>query len=180
MMRCNSFSRSVVFGALAALLCVPCMMLVSPIAGTWNARAFYLVGVTALYIAGLSAARSRALRAAVAAAACAVVMALAARNTAELAIGLATVLGVARSGVLYPAAAARAAMRELVLLVGGLLFARFLISTSVPSTALAVWAFFLVQSCFFLIAGAPRRSPAAHPDPFEEAHRRALHLLGSP
>lgn len=180
MMRWDGFARNIVFGALAALLCVPWIMLVSPIVGTWNARALYLIAVTTFYIAGLSPSRSRALSAALAAAAAAVVIALVARSTAELAIGLAAVLGVARSAFLYPAAPARAAVRELALLVGGLFFARFLISASVPSTALAVWGFLLVQSCFFLIAGAPQRSPGRHPDPFEEAHQRALNLLGSP
>jgi hypothetical protein len=180
MMRWDGFARSVVFGALAALLWVPWALLVGPIVGPWNARALYLIGVTAFYVAGLSPARHRAVSAAVAAAASAAAIGLVARSTAELAIGLATVLGVARGAFLYPAAPARAAVRELTLLVGGLVFARFLTSTAVPSTALAMWGFFLVQSCFFLIAGAPRRSPAAHPDPFEEAHRRALNLLGSP
>jgi hypothetical protein len=180
MMRWDGFARSVVFGALAALLWIPWAILVSPIVGTWNARALYLIAVTVFYIAGLSPSRSRAGSAAVAAAASAVVITLAARSTAELAMGLAAVLGVARSAFLYPAAPARAAVRELALLVGGLFFARFLISTSMPSTALAVWGFLLVQSCFFLIAGTPRRSPARQPDPFDDAHQRALNLLGSP
>jgi hypothetical protein len=102
-----------------------------------------------------------------------------ARDTGELAIAFAAMLGIARSACLYPAAPARAVLRELVLLVGGLLFARFLIGAAVPSTALALWGFFLVQSCFFLIAGAPQRAPVGQLDPFDEAHRRALNLLGS-
>ena len=148
--------------------------------GRWNARALYLVAATVSYIAGLSPSRHRALGAALAAAAAALVMVVIAPGTAELAIGLAAALGVARGALLYPAAPGRAVAREFVLLAGGLLFARFLISTSVPSTALALWGFFLVQSCFFLIAGGAQRAPARPPDPFDEAHRRALNLLGSP
>ena len=154
------------------------MVLVSPMVGTWNARVLYLIGVVTCYVAGLAPSRRRALAVAVAAAAAAVVIGLVARSTGELTIGLAAVLGAARGAFLYRATPARAARRELALLGGGLLFARFLISSSMPSTALALWGFFLVQSCFFVVA--PQAAPARHPDPFEEAHRRALHLLDSP
>jgi hypothetical protein len=67
---------------------------------------------------------------------------------------------------------------EVALLVPGLLFARFLTGRALLSTAFAVWGFLLVQSFFFLVAGA---NAAAHrerrTDPFEEAYRRAVILL---
>jgi len=97
---------------------------------------------------------------------------------AELAIGLAVILGIARSTVLYRAAAARAVATEAVLLLGGLLFARFLAGASLLSTALALWGFLLVQSVFFLIGGVRARSAGApHADPFEATYRRAVALL---
>jgi hypothetical protein len=56
--------------------------------------------------------------------------------------------------------------------------ARFLAAATPFATALAVWGFFLVQSVFFLVGGVqPRREPGPQPDPFEDAHARALALL---
>jgi hypothetical protein len=178
MMRCNSFARSALFGAVAAAAWLPWVLVVAPLLGVWNARALYLVGVTAVYAAGLSPQGKRPLPVALATFPVAAVVALVAHTTAELAIGLATILGVARSGFFYRAAPARAVATEVTLLLGGLVFARFLAGVSLTATALALWGFFLVQSLFFLVAGVRARTRSgAHPDPFEEAHRRALALL---
>jgi hypothetical protein len=178
MMRCNTFAHSALFAAVAAAGWLPWVVLAGPFAGVWTARALYLVAVTAVYIAGLSPPGSLRIALALAAGLVGGVLMLAAHTTAELAIGLAAILGVARSGFLYKAAPARALAIEVSLLAGGLLFARFLAAASLPSTALALWGFLLVQSLFFLVAGA-RVSAAGdgHPDPFEEAHRRAVILL---
>lgn len=184
-MRCNSFARSALFAALAAAGCLPWAAVASPIVGPWNAQALYLVGITAFYLAGLSPASAggppplpRAMRTAVVAGLAAASLAVVARTTTELAIALAALLGIARSGFLYRAAPARAAATEIALLVGGLLFARFLAGSSPPSTSLALWGFLLVQSLFFLVAGTrPRSALAQHADPFDEAHRRAVALL---
>jgi hypothetical protein len=88
------------------------------------------------------------------------------------------ILGVARSGFLYRAAPARAVALEVGLLVGGLVFARFLSATALFPTALAFWGFLLVQSLFFLVAGVRARPPGSRgADPFEEAYQRATVLL---
>ena len=61
---------------------------------------------------------------------------------------------------------------------GGLLFARLLGTRSPLGMALAIWAFFLVQSFFFLLpAVGVRERTTGHPDPFEEAHARAMEVL---
>jgi len=178
MIPCNTFARSALFAAVAAAGWLPWVLLVAPILGVWNARTLYLVAVTGVYVAGLSPQRRRPLPVALATFLVATVVALIARTTAELAIGLAAILGIARSGFFYRAAPARAAATELILLVGGLVFARFLAAVSLPATALALWGFFLVQSVFFLGAGVRARTlNGPHPDPFEEAQRRALALL---
>src|SRR5258706_158722 len=98
-----------------------------------------------------------------------------AQTASELAVGLAIIVGVARV-VLHPAAPARTIVREAVLLVTGLLFARLLAGPSLASIALAVWVFLLVQSFFFL-GGGRRAVSRAQGDAFEEARRRALALL---
>ena len=178
MMRCNTFARSALFAAVAAAGWLSWVLVVAPLLGVWNARAVYLVGVTAVYVAGLSTQSKRRLPVALATLLVAAVVALIAHTTAELAIGLAAILGIARSGLLYRAAPARALATEVSLLLGGLVFARFLAAVSLPATALALWGFFLVQSLFFLVAGVRARAVSGvHPDPFEEAQRRALALL---
>lgn len=178
MMRCNTFARSALFAAVAAAAWPPWVFVVAPLLGVWNARALYLVGVTAVYLAGLSPQARRPSPVALVTVLVAGVVALIARTTAELAIGLAAILGIARSAFFYRAAPARAAATEVTLLVGGLVFARFLAGVSLLATALALWGFFLVQSLFFLVAGVRARAvSASHPDPFEEAQRRALALL---
>lgn len=178
MMRCNSFARSALFGAGAAAAWLPWVLVVAPLLGVWNARAVFLVGVTTVYLAGLSPQGRRPLPAALVIFLIAAVVALVAHTAAELAIGLAAILGIARSGFFYRAAPARAAATEVILLLGGLVFARFLAGASLTATALALWGFFLVQSLFFLVAGVQARAVSgSHPDPFEEAQRRALALL---
>ena len=108
------------------------------------------------------------------------VLVLVARGIPELCLALAAVLGVARSGFVHRTASARAVVVEAILLVGGLLFARFL-ATGALATALGVWGFLLVQSCWFLIGGIARRTgDGRHPDPFEEACVRATEVLERP
>jgi hypothetical protein len=178
MMRCNTFARSALFAAVTAAGWLSWVLVAAPIVGIWNARALYLVALTAVYVAGVSPRGRRPLPVALVTLVVAAGVALIARTTAELAIGLAAILGIARSGFLYRAAPARAAATEVALLVGGLAFARFLAAVSLPATALALWGFLLVQSLFFLVAGVRTRAVSgSHPDPFEEAQRRALALL---
>jgi hypothetical protein len=178
MMRCDTFVRSALFAAVAAAGWVPWVMLSGPLVGVWTARAVYLATITAVYIAGLSPPGFLRITLALAAGLVGGVLVLAAHTTAELAIGLAAILGVARSGFLYQAALGRALAIEVPLLAAGLLLARFLAAASLPSTALALWGFLLVQSCFFLVAAARVRAVGGrHSDPFEDAYRRAVGLL---
>ncbi|MGH7786161.1 MAG: hypothetical protein ACRERC_04800 [Candidatus Binatia bacterium] len=182
MMRCDSFSRSGGFAALAAAGWLPWAAFSAPWMGVSEARALYLLAVAVLYIAALAAGsvgRRHLSRPGVVllAALGAAGVGLAAGETTDLVLGLAVLIGVARSVFLYQAAPARAALLEVALLGGGLLFARLLAAGSPAPTAVGIWSFLLVQSCFFLVAGrAPRPAPAAA-DAFEEAHRRALTLL---
>ena len=173
----NTFARSAMFAALAAAAWLPWAVLAMPIVGTWNARAFYLVVVAAAYVAGLSPDAKRRIAHGAVVAVVGTVLALTVRTTAELAIGLAALLGVVRGAFLYRAAPARSAVIEVVLLAGGLLFARFLSSASIMPTAFAMWGFLLVQSLFFLVAAVCPRAPARLGDPFEEAYRSAMAML---
>jgi hypothetical protein len=179
MMRWHGFGRSALFAALAALGAFPWLTLTAPVLGTARALRLYLVLVTALYVAGLAREGRRSIAAAAGVAALGCVLLTMAHGLGELALGLAVLLGTARSAILYRAGTARALVTEIGLVTTGLLFARFLGGPTLLSITLAIWGFFLVQSLFFLIAGVSARRPAGrHPDPFEEAHRRATAILG--
>ena len=78
----------------------------------------------------------------------------------------------------YRAQPARALALELVLLVVSLGAARVFGGPSPFGLALGLWAYFLVQSAYFLfLRPEPRASGVASLDGFEEAHRRALALI---
>lgn len=172
-MRLNSFARALAFAALAAIAWIPWVILAAPFLGVWNARAVYLVGTAIVYIAALTPSpkfRSSALFAVLAIAAL-----VASHTMTELVLLLAGAGAAFRSGVVQSGRSAMVAVvTEVALLGAGLSFARL-----VPSTALAVWAFFLVQALYFL-RGEERR-PVGGDDEgaaFDTAHRRAMDLLG--
>jgi hypothetical protein len=178
MMRWNTFGRSAVFAALAAAAWLPWVITVGPPIGVWQARALYLVAVLMLAVAGLGPPGRRRFSVALGAGVLGCGLTVVATSTTELCLGLAVILGLARSAFLYRAAPARAVATEAMLLIGGLLFARFLAGPTLIATALALWGFFLVQSCFFLVGGVHARAhEAGHVDPFEHAYQRATALL---
>jgi len=179
-MRLDSFGRSAAFAAVAALVWMPWAMLVGPFLGVPAARALYLVAVAALYCGGLAKSRPRRMSTTVLVAIVGCLLALVARGTPELCLALAAAFGVVRSGLVHRTAPGRAVMVEAILLAGGLLFARFL-ATGALATALGVWGFLLVQSCWFLVGGrAARAEDGRHPDPFEAACARAAEVLERP
>jgi hypothetical protein len=177
-MRIDSFGRSALFAAAIALGWIAWLAIAGLAMGVAIARALYFVAATALYTGALATGPSRRISATLLVAAVGLLLAAFAGGGAELALGLAIVLGTARSVFLHRTSPARAVVVEGVLLVGGLVFARFLASGSAQPTALALWGFFLVQSCFFLVGGIEvRRADGRHPDPFEEAHARAIEVI---
>jgi hypothetical protein len=177
-MRWNTFSRSVLFAALAAGSVLPWLLLARPAFGAERALVLYLVGVVAAYLGGLAPKRGRRVAVFVAAACVALGVAVVARTATELVLGLGAVLALGRSAFLYQAPATRAVLTEAVLVGGGLLFVRFLIGHSLLALVLALWGFFLVQSLYFLLGGVRGRAGSGrHPDPFQDACGRALALL---
>jgi hypothetical protein len=176
-MRTHGFAHSALFAALAALGAFPWLALTGPLLGPARALRLYLVMVTAGYVAGLGPGR-RSFGVALVVAILGCGITTLAHTLGEVALGLAVVLGTARSAVLYRARTARAVVTEIVLVATGLVFARFLGGPTLVSVMLAIWGFFLVQSLFFLVGGvSTRRASGAHPDPFDEAHARALAIL---
>ena len=180
MTRWNGFSRTVLFAALAAAGVTPWLVLAGPILGGSRSLAIYLVAAAALYLGGLAGGLRRRVATVAAAAVVGCGIALLSRSITEEVLGLAFLVATARSAFLYRAPVSRAVVTELALTGTGLLFARFLSGPSLAGTILPIWGFFLVQGFYFLIGGIERRREAGHPDPFEEACRRATALLDTP
>ena len=174
----NGFTRSVTFAAVAAIAVLPWLAVARAVTGPDTALATYLVAANAAYIAVIAPSGRRRLTVFALAAVIGCLLAIASRSWGELALGLAIVLAVARSGFLYRLAPIRGAAVELVLAGGGLLFARFLAVPSLRGLVLALWGYLLVQSVYFLVGGLRARlSAGERRDPFAHAYARALELL---
>lgn len=178
MMRIGSFGRSAAFAAAVAVVWIAWLVVAAPFIGVAAARAVYLVVATALYAGALPASPPRRASTTVLVGAVGLALSAVVGVGPELALALATVLGTARAALLHRTTPARAVAIEAALVGGGLAFARFLAAGAAQPTALALWGFFLVQSCAFLVAGVERRpDDGRHPDAFEEAYARATEVL---
>ena len=177
-MRCNSFGRSLLFAAVAVALWLPFAVLFVPWVGFWTTRGLYMVLGIALYIFAIAAKPAHGMIVAVAALAAGLVVASVASSDLVLLAGLGVVVSTARSGFLYRASALRAFGFESILLAGSVWFAADVIGPTLIGCALSIWAFFLVQSCFFLLPRPQSGDVWRHAtDPFDGAHQRALALL---
>ncbi len=173
--------KTLAFGLVAALASIPWTMVFGPFVGMSWAMAGFCLGAAVLYAGVLAPTWARgAAVAAVAGLAAAAIVVLAGRPS-EAILGAALILTVARSGFLFRGKPARTLLLEGVLIFGGLLFARALAGPTLLGASLAIWAFFLVQSLFFL-AGGVRERASTEPriDPFERARKRALALMEGP
>ena len=174
----SPFARALVFalGAAAALLVgAP---LLAPAFGERAAVRFLLVAAVVAHAALFASSRSRGARAAALAAGLGALLLALPLGVRATALASAALLGVCRSGILFRARPARAALLEGLLLGGGLAIAAFLAGPWLPRLALAAWGFWLVQSAFFAVGGiGPRPEEASNSDPFERARAQVLALL---
>jgi hypothetical protein len=174
------FAKSLWFAAFAAGVLPLWWLLTRPILGAECALGAYFVAVVAAYLASIAPTRGRALAVAAVASAAGGLAALLTPAPGELAVVLAVLVAVARSGFLYRCAPARGVAIETIVAGGGLLFARFLGGPSVAGLVLSLWGFFLAQSLYVLLGGTTARAVSRHPDPFQDAYGRALALLDHP
>lgn len=86
------------------------------------------------------------------------------------------VLGIVRSGVLYPRPLPRALMYELAFAMVSVATAWTFYEPSLVGVPCAIWTFWLVQSAFTLMPSSVRNEPA-NVDPFERAHRQAVSVM---
>jgi hypothetical protein len=178
MIRCDSFPRAAAFAALAAGGGLAWEVVAAPWLGARVALTGYLVLVTALYVFALVPRRGRRIVAALAAASAGVMWAAHAQNVVTLTIGLGVIIAVARGTMRNRASPPRALATELMLGATALLFAGAVAGPTLLSVAVALWAYLLVQGCFFLLPSIDGEIVVRHRDPFEEAHGRAIALLG--
>jgi len=178
MIRWNDFGRSLLFGAVAAAGFVPFTILATPGLGRSGSLVVYALASAAVYLAGIGASRRQGFAAALIVAGAGTAAALFAPDPRDALLATGLLFGLCRSGLLYRSRFARALLLEGGLLGAGLGVAGQLLAASTFSAVLAVWAFFLVQSVFFLIGGveARREEPGEH-DPFDAAHSRVLAIL---
>lgn len=171
----RGFARSLGFAVLAALGVSVVLALAAPIAR--GGLALTLAGLAVAYLAWIAGSRRRALGVVLLATPAAALVLVLAPGLASVAVGQALLVSVGRSGFLYRSAGLRRLALEAALLLGGLVLAGALASHSAFGIALAVWGYFLVQSAFFLAAGAGGREGAPAGDPFERVRERLERLL---
>jgi hypothetical protein len=87
-----------------------------------------------------------------------------------------TILSWIRSGVCYPGSFLRKAFLEGFLTLGGIGLVAFFNPTGLLSWSLAILAFFLIQSMYFIRPDQPE-TVEVKPDSFETARRRAEAIL---
>ncbi|MEE9278775.1 MAG: hypothetical protein V3V67_01240 [Myxococcota bacterium] len=188
-MKCwNGFGRGLLFAFLCAGA-APFYLGAAQIFLGWRlAFASYLLLAATVYLLGIARRPFAGLTAAGATGACGLALLVFGATGAELALVLGALIGLFRSGLLYPdrRAGARGFARRFAVEAGligaGLALGAYLLRGSLFPEAAALWGFFLVQSAFFLFAPAATAARSAAPepaeiDPFERACRRARALL---
>lgn len=177
-MRWNTFAGSLVFAAAAAVGLVPVVLGLTPWVGVHTGLALYLVAITVLYLRGLVPEDQRRHAVVVTTLVIGLMAAASLRSVNDVALVLGIVLAIIRSAVTFRIRRARALVVETLLVGGGLLFARAVGGTTLIGWALALWAFLLVQSVYFLIGGVQtRHAREAELDGFAAAYGRAVALL---
>ncbi len=187
-MRCwNGFGRSLLFAFLCAGASVFYLGAAQIFLGWRLAFASALLLAAVAYLLGVARRPTSGIAAAGATGLCGLGLLLLGATGSELAVALAALIGLFRSGLLYSdrgdgaSGFARRFALEAGLLGAGLALGAYLLHGSLFPEAAALWGFFLVQSAFFLFApaaaGRSRESEPREIDPFERACRRARALL---
>jgi hypothetical protein len=178
-MRCNSFSGTLIFAALAAAGLPAAWLGLGTLLGVGAALSLYFVGLGVAYASAIAPNAGSALRIGALGAALGGVVLCLAPTPGMAAAGAAGIVALARSGLLYRSEGLRALAFEIVLSVGGVAVAIHLADGGIASISLAVWSYFLIQSLYFTLGGIrerPRDGSAAG-DAFDVAQSRLSNLL---
>ena len=183
-MMSKAFVKSLRFGGLAALAVIPWLAVVAPHLGRGGGLAAYALLLTVAYPLAVGPSLAVGARGALLAFALAALAEAQARlfggGVDQRLLSAMLILALVRSLVLYRRRPARALALELSLAVAGLIFSGLLIGPSAYACALALWAYCLAQSLFFLVTEpASETAEAPRVDPFEQARHRALEVMRS-
>jgi hypothetical protein len=173
----NGFLEGILFAAVAALAFGSAVRFASDWVAPTTAAALYLAGVSAAFTFLLGTRRSPRIAAVLLVGGVGVASALIAHTLAPTAVVLTVAIGVARARLLSPKRIARAGLVELGVGVVALTLADVVARPSWAWLALAVWAYWLVQSVYFLVIRAETDSERAPRDPFDVAAERASDLM---
>lgn len=171
--------RGLAFALVAALAAIPWWLVFGSLLGYPAAASAYWLALVVAQPLFVSPRLRRGLIAAALAATLALLATLLRPGPETALLVVAVILGLVRSGVLYPRPLVRALWLELVFAVLGVLPAAWLYDGSGFGLAFASWTYWLVQAAFALTSeGGARDLPPA--DPFTSAHAAAVQVLEEP
>jgi hypothetical protein len=175
--RVPSLLRGLTFALFAGLGALPFTLVFGTAWDYDSSLGVYQLGLTVLAVLACAPSLRTALGGAALAAALCGALALTFPGIATAMLGVLCALGLARSALCYPRPFARALAFELLLALPSACAFALLHDGRPIGNALAVWAFWLVQSAFALLPGASR--PASHiaRDRFETAAAAAERLM---
>lgn len=172
----GSFAGSVLFALIAALCLRPATALMERLCDGRAATLGYLSLVCVVYAALLTEQRSRRLAAVIVMAVAGAGVTVLGNDLLGASLVLTTTLAFARSRIALPRRHAHPWFVELCLGSAALLVAQHLFTNDALGLALALWAYLLVQSAYFLVT-ATSGAEAISADPFDVAAQRATELM---
>ena len=173
----NLLVGNLLFAAIAGLATVAYSLIAPPLFGFSTAWLWWCLFLTVRYLVAIAPNLGRALRIGMLAGAIGVGICVVAPGEGAALLGIAMLLGLMRSGFLFPRRLARSVAVELGLAGLSGLLAGSLAGPSSLSLGIAVWGFFLVQSLFFVIGGIQVRRPDGAEDAFAKARREAMRVM---
>ena len=173
----RGFGRTLAFGLLAALGVPAVRLLQVPLMGHPAIWHFYVAGLAVVYLIAIAGSPRRVLGSALLGSIGAVALLLLTPGIGVTVVGASLLVACVRSGFLYRVPQPRLLLLEAGLLGVSLAAVELLVGPGVFGIALAVWAYFLVQSLWFLVARPRPRTLEPPGDPFERARDRLDGLL---
>jgi len=176
--RVPSFLRGLLFALFAGLGALPFQIVFGTAWDYDSCLGVYLLALAVLAVLASAPSLRTALGGGLLAAALCGALALTFPGIATATLGVLCALGLARSALCYPRPFARALAFELLLALPSVAAFALLHDGHPLGNSLAVWAFWLVQSAFALLPGAPRAPTTdGTRDRFESAAAAAERLM---
>lgn len=173
----GTFIGTLVFGAIAALAFPPVTKLATAWMSATTAAALYFTAVAAIYVGALGTGRSLRLAAVVLASSFGATSTLLASTLAPTVLALTLALACSRARILYRGRLEHAWVVELVFALIALIAVQAVVSPTYRGIALATWAYWLVQSAYFLVPSREGEDGPSGKDPFDDAVNRATELM---